>query len=478
MKKIQIAFLVLSTYITRYTQRFLSRNISVPLLLKKKIVQKKGLIFFLLIPALIGFISYILWPKIYLGNVLSQGIIGVYTPANLPPHVASLLSDSLVSLDKSGKPYPNLAASWQVNNNATLYTFKLKDNLYWTDGSKIKAGEIKFNLPDVEVSYPNDQTIEFKLADSFSPFPSLLINPVFKNNTLIGTGRYHVLSQSLSKGVVAKLVLAPTKKADNLKSLPKIIFRFYPDEKTARTAFELGEVDSLEGLVDVSDYSDQPSVIVQKNTNFNKIVAVFYNTKDPILSDKNLRKALSFAVSPIKGEERAKTSVPAKSWAFNEAVKDYLGDADMAKSYLDKVQNGKDSTLVLTTTPALSQVGEAVIESWKALGLKAVLRVESGVPQNFQALLMAEAIPADPDQYALWHSTQAKTNISHYSSPRIDKDLEDARKDGNSDTRREKYLDFQKVLLDDSPATFLYFPKSLTIYRKKVEANLGRVVNL
>jgi len=150
----------------------------------------------------------------------------------------------------------------------------------------------------------------------------------------------------------------------------------------------------------------------------------------------------------------------------------------MAKSYFDKVEKGKENTLILTTTPVFSALGEAIIKSWKELGVNAVLRIESGIPQNFQALLIQEPIPLDPDQYAIWHSTQNKTNISNYSSPRIDKDLEDGRKTGDIEVRKEKYADFQRVLLDDAPATFLYFPKLNVIYRKKVEDNINKILPL
>jgi ABC-type transport system substrate-binding protein len=116
------------------------------------------------------------------------------------------------------------------------------------------------------------------------------------------------------------------------------------------------------------------------------------------------------------------------------------------------------------------------VSDWKKIGVNAVVRVENGNPQNFQALLAPEFIPQDPDQYLLWHSTQDKTNISHYKSDRIDKDLEDGRKATDPKFRKEKYLDFQKVLLDDAPATFLYFPKTNVLYLRKTKGLLYSVL--
>src|SRR5581483_10094915 len=142
------------------------------------------------------------------------------------------------------------------------------------------------------------------------------------------------------------------------------------------------------------------------------------------------------------------------------------------KVYLDKVKNPK-APIVLTATSSLENVGKQVVPAWNAQGINSSLKVESGIPQNFQALLISQDIPADPDQYSLWHSTQLETNISHESSPRVDKDLEDGRKESDIDKRKASYADFQKVLLDDSPAAFLYFPKYNVVFLKKIESGLN-----
>jgi peptide/nickel transport system substrate-binding protein len=74
-------------------------------------------------------------------------------------------------------------------------------------------------------------------------------------------------------------------------------------------------------------------------------------------------------------------------------------------------------------------------------------------------------MPKDPDQYMLWHSSQ-QNNISNYKNLRIDKLLEDGRQTQDQDQRVKLYEDFQKYLLDDPPATFLYFPYVYDIKRK------------
>jgi len=75
-------------------------------------------------------------------------------------------------------------------------------------------------------------------------------------------------------------------------------------------------------------------------------------------------------------------------------------------------------------------------------------------------------IPKDVDQYPLWHSTQSDTNMSKFSNFRIDKLLEEGRVELDTDERRKIYLDFQRFLLEEAPAAFLYHPRYYSITRK------------
>lgn len=440
----------------------------------ERIRRNKNKIFIVLFPAL-----FVLAGVVYLIQsvpskpTLIEGTVGTYTEDNLPLVVTRLLSTSLITMDMSGKPQPNLAESWGSNEEANIYTVKLKDDLYWVDGSKITASDLDFSFPGVQFNPKDERTLEFKLTDSYSPFLSLLDKPIFKKGTRIGIGPYKIKKIKKDSIFVSKIFLESDK-----EDLPNIVITFYDSEKAAKTAFELGEVEALIGLNDLAELKNQKTVRSWSKTNYQQIVTVFYNTADKVLSDTNLRLALSFAAPSILNETEAKTSIPPTSWAFNPDVRDYLDNKEMAKTYLDKVQNSKDAQITLTATTFLQSVGEKVIESWKKQGIKAVLRIESGIPQNFQALLITQNIPADPDQYSLWHSTQKQTNVSKIESKRIDKDLEDGRKIADLEVRKKRYEDFQKVLLDEAPATFLYFPKINAVYRVKSEDEFKKVINL
>lgn len=439
--------------------------------------RRKELLLILPIVLIIAFLQYRFSFLNFKEAGVSEGMIGTYLEDDLPSEVTKLLSQGLIEADSNGHLNPKLAAGWQVNNDATVFTFRLKEDLYFTDGSKLKSSDLSFNIPDIEVSFPDESSIEFKLKEPFSPFPSLLTQPIFKKNSLVGVGPYQIEKIEKSRVFITKITLLPTK-----VDLPTVTVRFYPNEKTAITGFNLGEFQVLLG-VNKLDIAEGKQISTRQFDDYTKIVTILYSTKDELLSNRSFRQVLSYAAPEIEGRVAAQGPFPPKFWAFAGDSKDYLANPAAAKLAMERAKSSSNpeflkKELVLITTPQHEEVAKKVILAWREFGVNATIRVESGIPQNFQAMLITQSIPLDPDQYFLWHSTQSKTNLTKYDSKRVDKDLEDGRKTIKEEGRKIKYVDFQKALLEDSPATFLFYPKYNVVYLKKAENNLNKVLPL
>lgn len=412
----------------------------------------------------------------YSPNVVRIGLVGTYQEHDLPSEITNLVSSGLVQADTNNRIKANLARGWETNSEATQFKFKLKDNLKWSDGTPLKASDLEFPIPNTNASYLDDKTIQFDLKESYSPFPSLLTKPVFKKGTLLGTGPYRITKIEKSRIFITKLIL----KSDN-PAFPVIYVRFYPNEKVAVTGFNLGEVQAILGISNPKAVGQNSSILLKQKTDYSKIVTILYQTTDNLLHNRSIRQALSFQIPRIKNEEVANNPFPPASWAYNSDSKKYFSNEDEAASAMERAKSTLSeeklkAEIILTTTPALADVGKDIVESWKKLGFDVKVRIESGIPQNFQALLITQSIPQDPDQYFLWHATQTKTNLTKYDSKRVDKDLEDGRKLIKEEDRQAKYFDFQKTLLEDVPAAFLYFPKYNVIYLKKVEPLLNKIL--
>ena len=139
--------------------------------------------------------------------------------------IKHLLFDSLVKLDKDGKPVASLAESWTYDDATLTYTFKLRSDVKWHDGEKFTADDVKFTIEAImnpdngSENYPNyieikeikvisDTEITFILSEpnyAFLDYMTMSILPehklqgedmwesaYFKNP--IGTGPYKVVA--------------------------------------------------------------------------------------------------------------------------------------------------------------------------------------------------------------------------------------------------------------------------------------------
>jgi len=145
-------------------------------------------------------------------------------------------------------------------------------------------------------------------------------------------------------------------------------------------------------------------------------------------------------------------------------VKPYDYDPQKAKQFIDDLpaEAKKNLTVKINTSPALLNLAEEIGKMWQPIGINAQVSASASIPDEYQALLIIFEPPDDPDQYSIWHSTQNP----NYKNPRIDSLLEEGRSTINPEERGKIYLDFQRFLVEDAPAAFLFHPTFYTISRK------------
>jgi peptide/nickel transport system substrate-binding protein len=421
----------------------------------------KGIIFISIIIGiasffLIGFASN----YFFKGKTERIGYTGRYHTGELPNRILNMISGGLTELDESLLPIPSISTSWETPDKGKTWTFNLKEGLTWHDGSVLKSTNINYDFGDVEITTPEDNMISFKLQNPYSPFPSFVSRSIFKKG-LIGTGEWKVDKISVVGSYVQEITLINA-------GQDKKVFKFYPTNDRTKLAFKLGEVDKIENLLNPSPFDDWNTVKNEKLLNSQQVVTLFFNTQDKFLGNKSVRQALTYAIDKQALGTRAISPISPNSWAYNPQVKDYPFDSEKAQSTLDDLPDElKDNLEIhLVTSPALLSVAENISRDWEKSGIKTQILVSSIIPSEFQAYLTIFDIPSDPDQYPIWHSTQEVNNISRFKNDRIDKLLEDGRSTLDYKERKKIYLDFQKFLLEEIPAAFLYHPDYYTISRK------------
>lgn len=386
-------------------------------------------------------------------------------PNNMPAEIAEKTSRGLTKVLPNGEIGPDIAKKWEIKDDGKTFVFYLDDTLTFSNGAELTSDSINYNFANVEVERPAKSVIIFKLKDKYSPFLVTVAQNKIFNEKLIGVSSYNIKNIDIQDGFIRSIELVS--KEDN----KKIKYHFYPTQSALKDAYVLGDVSRV---IDISDleydethnFQNFKNTEITKQINKDKITTVFINNQDSILSDKKIRKALAYS-SPDVFSEGERVYLPYKSdtWVYNKD-QEYKRDLEHAKEQLEDSSATESGNLKLNlkTLRQYKSVAEKLSKSWKDLGINTEIEVVDEIPNDYQMFLGDFPVLNDPDQYTLWHSRQP-TNITNYKNLRIDKLLEDGRQTYNQKERKEIYNDFQKYLIDDMPAIFLYFPYTYNLSR-------------
>lgn len=395
------------------------------------------------------------------------GLIGSYNEENLPEEIKKKISNGFVNVNEKGEYKAVIASSWEVKDNGANYKITAKKNLFWNDGTPFTVKNNDFTFKEVEVNVLDDHIIEFKLKKPLPIFLSYLSKPIFKTGSLVGvSGLYKVDKLKKKAQFFSEIFLSPNK-----KGLPIIVYKFFLSEKDLINAYKLGEINQMtlyrKGLADI--FKDWKNTTVQRTIDYNRLLTLFINNSNSQLKEKELRQAIALAFDRAKFEDlgqEANSPIPPVSWAYNPNLKKNTYDQELATQIVKKYITASDSSkLSLNTFYDYVDDLDLISESLSRIELPITTNIVSN-NQSFDFLLAYWNVPVDPDQYFFWHSTQKEGNITSYKNLKVDKLLEDGRNTTSLIDRKQVYFDFQKVLMDDSPAIFLYYPYVYTIKRK------------
>ncbi len=308
----------------------------------------------------------------------------------------------------------------------------------------------------------------------------------------IGSGPYQF--DALTKNSLGRIASYRLKAWDQFylgrPHINTITFKFYGSEDELIEAFNENQIDNV-GYISGNNVSKLKfrNRIELEQIKVPRYYALFFNqNQSKALSDKNVRLALNYATNRVS---IINTVMDGKAFLVNSPmlggildinpnVRTFDYDLEQAKAVLKNggwntgedglISKSKDNTLELkittSTWPELAAVAQELKKQWEMLGVRVTLEI---VPvsqlqqlikdRNYQILLFGEGMAIDPDPYTYWHSSQrlgGGFNLSLYKNDTVDKLLDEARQTLNPIERMQKYDDFQKILLEDLPAIFLY----------------------
>ena len=135
-------------------------------------------------------------PEPVAGGAYTEALIGEFSRFNpvldfynsVDRDVDRLIFSSLIRFDATGLAQSDLAESWGISRDGTVYNVSLNPNARWHDGEPVTAADVVFTvdllrspeLPipddllrlweDVEVEALDDYTLQFRLPEPFAPF--------------------------------------------------------------------------------------------------------------------------------------------------------------------------------------------------------------------------------------------------------------------------------------------------------------------
>ncbi len=469
------------------------------------------------------------------GGEIKEGMIG--TPRFVNPVLATsdtdrdlstLLYSGLLRMNAQGELALELAESYSVSEDGLTYYFKLKENVVFHDGTPVTTDDIIFtigktqepaikspkrpNWDGVQIEKINEREIEFTLRAPYAPFiynTTLGILPKHKwqnitieefpftslNTNVIGSGPYEIQNIIRDENeIITSYQLRNFSKYSIKKPyITRFLISFYKTEDDLITAFNKRQINSLHSISpkNISSLKLKNEQIIQLP--YSRIFALFFNqNKSTTLTDKTVRKALDQSIdrnalidSILQGYGSPLYS-PLTLFSPQDNQNSY--NVDEAK----KILNGKDTSalsLKISTNnvPELIAVGEKITETFNQLGIQTELKIYDNNeltstvirPREYEAILFGNVINRDLDYYAFWHSSQRNDpglNLSAYASIDADKALEQAR---NSTDRSEKLTllqKFEKEVINDTPAVFLYSPDFIYIVPQFVKAQFPQII--
>ncbi|WP_341280613.1 nickel ABC transporter substrate-binding protein [Paenibacillus sp. FSL H8-0537] len=349
-----------------------------------------------------------------------------YNPSQL--FAQSMIYEPLVSYKAGGKLEPMLAESWTISEDGKEYTFKLRQNVKFSDGTSFNAAIVKKNF-DAVMKNPNlhswlgvinvlDKTeavdeYTFKMTLKQAYYPAIqdlsLVRPVrflgeagFPDDgdtskgikKPVGTGPW--LLVEYKKDEYAVFTRNPNYWGESPK-IDKITVKIIPDPETRVLAFEKGDLDLIygEGVISMDAFK-QLKESGKYTTQLSEPVAtrsLLLNTTNDKLSDLRVRLALQSGFNKqamVEGitlglEEKADT-ILSKNFPYTDIdVQPVAYNTDQATAYLDEAgwklsagkavreKDGQALELELIfdkTDPIQKAMAETMQAEWSAIGVK------------------------------------------------------------------------------------------------------------
>ena len=370
---------------------------------------------------------------------------------------------------------------------------------------KVADDQVDFTLKSPSAGFLNSLRVGIIPQHLFPGDVATIPSSPYSGAKAIGTGPFIVDSISGDRSVVT---LRRNPYAAPAPHLDRFVFKGYSSLQDAVAAVAGGVADAVGGVLSAGEAKllDRTDISIHDMPTFS-FTSVFLDLdpKRPYFSNPTVRRALSQAIDRKAlvrdvlrgaGDPQA-TSLPPSEWAYSAAAGERVQyDPGAAERALDgagwtvsaqdlyRSQGGVDFIVELVVADAYPYRDVARVLQRQLATVGVGVRVNI-VPagqlvtkylgaRTYQMALANLDNGPDPDQFSFWHSSEKAYPLNFSDLPSqsfIDKDLEDGRAAVASKDRIAAYGELQDLLVDATPALFLYSPH----YQYAVNRRVGGV---
>jgi peptide/nickel transport system substrate-binding protein len=458
------------------------------------------------------------------------------TSTTLSARLSEIIFDGLIRLDDRFEVKPHLAESWEQSGDGMTWTFHLKPGVTFHDGVELTADDVAYTFQTIKeyreripfgfvfqdvtaIKEIDKYTVQVRLKKPIASFLQTLFMGILPKHILkgqdltkspfnqhpIGTGPFK-LKFWTDKEIILDANQSYFLGRPYLNQIRVIV---YPGREATWAKLMAGQVDFFPYLTP----ENYEALKQAPNFHIYSIPMPFYyllvfNIREEVFRDQGVRQALNYAINKDEivakvlsgqGQIAAGTIFPG-SWIYNPEVRPYPYDPQKALALLKEAgwkdhdgdhfldKDGKPFEFIVHVNTGDDLKSKALLfvqQNLLDIGVKVHINffdaanTEFLFKKQFQAVFPEIMARGDPDlSYKHWHSSQIKDgfNVSSYSSPKVDRLLEDGATEFDSGRRKAIYFSFQEELLKDPPGVFLFWTNYLVgVHQRFKNVQIGSV---
>ncbi len=386
---------------------------------------------------------------------------------------------------------PSAAESYETSEDLMVWTFHLRDDLMFSDGTPLTAEDVVFSIERGRreeslwawlyddagletVEAPDAQTVVFTLNKPFVPFLSYVAGywaAIFPKAALEAQGDAFFENPVTSGPFMVKeivqadhITLVPNPHTLTPPLLAEVEFVLIPDDNTRILKLQSGEIDVAVDVPasQIDAVNAMPGFSVSAFPFAFTGVMTLNHAKAP-LDDLNFRLALNYAVdrdalikAVLFGHGEAATSfLPKGVMYWGDEVAGYPYDLEKAKEYLAKSKYADGAEFEIWTTPTSvtnNEIATALQGMWSELPgvTTTIVQLESGVMTerrtNGEHWMTAGGFSSDvvdPDQISNWYLTGYTHQFTNADITGVEPLIQAAQIETDPAKREQMYLDIQ-----------------------------------